>query len=791
MRARYPSSASGITFKSLLTVLAVSLLALGHAAANSAPDKTAATALAPAYGIIPRPVSLTPKEGQFTLTRDTALVINDEKIRPAATLFRDLITPATGFSLKITSKAPAGPAIRLILTEGGDNPEAYQLSVSPTQVSITASGTAGLFYGLQSLRQLLPVDIDSPAVINHTPWTVPAVEIDDAPLYEYRGLHLDVSRSFFDVAFIKRYIDFIALHKMNRFHWHLTDNQGWRMEIKTYPKLTEIGATRPETVIGHTINRDPHYDGAPVTGYYTQDQIREVVAYAAAREVTIVPEIDIPGHASALLAAYPEIGCVAKDFKVKTRFGVFLDNVCPTEEAFAFLDNIFAEMVELFPGPVLHIGGDEILFDQWQDCAPCTEIIKRENLEDYHGLQSYFIKRVEKLVQKHGKQMAGWNEILDGGINPSAIIYSWTGTQAGIEAAQAGHDVIMAPSRHIYFDQYESLNLDEPQSIHSITPLHEVYHYDPMPAELTPGQQKHILGAQGHIWTEYLRSPRRVEYALFPRLSALSEITWTPKDQQSWPDYLIRLDRYFQRLDLMEINASRATYKVYGEPLVTGRTLSLTLKVEGHDHAIRYTVDGSKPTARSPLYTGPLTFNQKVTVRAVGQNITTGALYGDYRQSFEPHKAMGRKITFNAAPIVGENAHPQATLIDGLRATDRIFQLAEWSQWYDTDLEAVIDLEKMTEVSEVRLGVEAGQYRRLHPPKSISVMTSADNKTWRSVAQLNEAKIRASGPTVSLPFPAQKARYIKIIATKNDKVLSAQYEKMVPVSIFIDEIIVQ
>lgn len=760
------------------------LLALGLTGCNEAIEATEKAhdnlVESPAPVIVPLPKQLEVTEGAFVLNEETRFLVRGDAEATIAEFFKDLIAPATGLHPAIIHDASiVDNTIEFALSEGVTAEEGYQLSVQPGHVRVTAATPAGLFYGAQTLRQLLPVAIEKQFPMGNTDWSIPAVEIEDEPRFEYRGMHLDVSRTFFPPKSIKRYIDFIAMHKMNKFHWHLTDNQGWRLEIKKYPRLTGVGSQRRETVIGHTMDRNRSYDGKPHGGYYTQDDVRDIVAYAAARHIDVVPEIDIPGHATAMVVAYPELSCVKAETEVTRSYGIFLEVLCPTETTFSFLDDIFKEMDGLFPYPYVHIGGDEILRDQWEESAEAKAVMEKEGLKNTLELQGYFVKRVEKLVEGYGRKIIGWNEILEGGIDSSAVIMSWTGVQGGIEGAKHGHDVIMTPGTHTYFDQYQSVSLDEPMSIHDFTDLEEVYHYDPIPQELTVEEAKHIKGSQGQIWSEYIHDIQRIEHAILPRMGALAEVVWSPKENRDWAGFQRRLPELFARYEAMDANPSYAIYKpsVHGSLMDSGN-MGVSLKA-GAGTIIRYTLDGTKPTWQSPVYDGPFVLNESAIVRAVGQNIATGNLHGDARLTFEKHKALGKKIVAGTASEL---------LLDGLHARDRIYQVREWAGVAPDDFMSVIDMGLETLVQRVSVGIEAGQYRKLHRPKAFEVFLSNDNTTWTSVGALDEAAIRLAGNTLTVSFEPTSARYIKIIATNGGTYFSAQYQADKRKNIQIDEI---
>lgn len=508
------------------------------------------------YNIIPKPIKLEAQPGKFILTADTkiALLTQDEGFQQVAQSIQQLIGPSTGFSLEISDAKRSKNAIVLEQDPSIANPEAYKLTITPKLITITAGKANGAFYGFQTLRQLLPPQVEEKSVVAGLEWSAPCVNIDDAPRYGYRGMHLDVGRHFFPADFVKRYIDLMALHKMNRFHWHLTEDQGWRIEIKKYPKLQEIAAWRKETIIGHNRDQPQRFDGQRYGGFYTQEEIKDVVKYAKDRFIEIVPEIEMPGHAQAALAAYPELGCTPGPFEVATKWGVFKDVFCPNEQTFQFLEDVLTEVMPLFPYEYIHIGGDECPKDRWKESAFCQELIKKEGLKDEHELQSYFIKRMEKFITSKGKKLIGWDEILEGGLAPEATVMSWRGTAGGIEAARQRHDVIMTPTTYCYLDYYQSKDPKEPLAIGGYLPIDSVYSYDPMPAELTAEEGKHILGVQCNVWTEYMVAPAQVEYMAYPRAIAVAEMGWTPQADRDFADFKQRLTQHSRRLNELKVN---------------------------------------------------------------------------------------------------------------------------------------------------------------------------------------------------------------------------------------------
>jgi hexosaminidase len=519
-------------------------------------------AAAPAPPLVPRPVRVTLKPGSFTLTGAT-IITTDPASRALGAMLADYLYPATGFRLAVRSSAAASAAgarviaIRLDPTLTALGPEGYRLEVSPSRVAITAARPAGAFYGLQTLRQLLPAEIFRQAPVPATVWASPAVSIEDYPRFAWRGLHLDVGRHFMPKEFVKKFIDLLALHKLNRFHWHLTEDQGWRIQVKQYPRLTDVGAWRRQTIVGRPDQDSTkwRFDGEPHGGFYTQDDVREIVAYAQARFVTIVPEIEMPGHTRAAIAAYPELGNTGDTLAVWTSWGVSANIVNPGEPTIRFFQNVLTEVMDLFPGRWIHVGGDEADKRQWKASPLAQARIHELGLKDEEALQGYFTRRMDEFLTAHGRRLVGWDEILEGGLAPNAVVMSWRGEDGGITAARAGHDVVMAPGSHTYFDHYQSADTAaEPLAIGGFLPLDTVYAYEPIPAALTPEEARHVLGAQGQLWSEYIPDAKRAEYMAFPRACALAEVLWTPRDQKDYADFLRRLAPHLERLTVLDVN---------------------------------------------------------------------------------------------------------------------------------------------------------------------------------------------------------------------------------------------
>jgi hexosaminidase len=509
------------------------------------------------YPIIPKPIEIFPSEGTFTLS-DKITIVANTNAQAEANYLRSYLE--THYRLKLSIKTLDEPfsglkpqVIYVLSYNSPVNPqtgnEAYWLSIKKDHILIDAKDPAGVFYGIQSLIQLIPAS---------APLEIPCADINDVPHYSWRGMHLDCCRHFFTKEEVKKYIDYLAFYKLNTFHWHLTDDQGWRIEIKTYPKLTTVSSQRKQTLVGRPAKNNV-YDGKPYGGFYTQEDIKEVVAYATTRHITIVPEIEMPGHVLAALAAYPEYSCKGGSFEVGDTWGVYDDVLCAgKEQTFAFMENVLTEVCSLFPGKYIHVGGDECPKERWKTCPQCQARIKKENLKDEPALQSYFMTRIEKFVNGKGKQIIGWDEILEGGLAPNAAVMSWQGTEGGILAAKQKHYVVMTPGKPFYFDHYQVKDhTDEPLAIGGFNPLDSVYNYTPTPAVLTADEKQYILGAQGNVWTEYMPDFKQVEYMSMPRMAALAEVLWLPAFKKNYPDFISRLAVNAKLLDKMKVNYAR------------------------------------------------------------------------------------------------------------------------------------------------------------------------------------------------------------------------------------------
>ncbi|HTK82534.1 MAG TPA: beta-N-acetylhexosaminidase, partial [Bacteroidota bacterium] len=511
--------------------------------------------------VIPRPVEEKYSTGSFILDRKTeiATISSNQELAPVAEYLGNFLEKGTGFVLpSLANGNPPKSNYILLEQDASLGNEGYELTVQKGSVRLRGGDQAGVFYAVQSLLQIMPPEIFRRDGLNKVAWKIPCATIIDKPRFPWRGMHLDVCRHFFPIEFVKRYIDFLAIYKMNTFHWHLTDDQGWRIEIKRYPKLTEVGGWRNGSMVGPYYNMK--FDTIRYGGFFTQAQIREVVAYAASRYITVVPEIEMPGHALAALASYPELSCTGGPFEVGKAWGVFDDVFCPKETTFTFLENVLSEVCELFPGKYIHVGGDECPKVRWKECSSCQDLMKKEGLKDEEQLQSYFVSRIEKFLNTKGKNIIGWDEILQGGLAPNASVMSWRGTEGGIAAAKQHHNVVMTPGDYCYFDHYQGNPKYQPLAIGGYTTVEKVYWYDPVPSQLKPAERKYILGAQGNLWAEYITTPQQMEYMALPRMAALAEVDWSLPKNKNYQEFRGRLIRHFKVLDYVGANYSKALY---------------------------------------------------------------------------------------------------------------------------------------------------------------------------------------------------------------------------------------
>ena len=718
------------------------------------------------YEIIPKPLDVNCKGDASFLLKDGVAVIypeNNRKMQDNAEFLVDYVEKQTGVKLTSHAGMPVDGAICLTLDLSDDNAEAYKLIVNDKRVCISGASEAGVFYGIQTLRKSLPVAQDINVNLS-------AVEIYDKPRFAYRGAMLDVARHFYTVDEVKTFIDMLALHNINRFHWHLTDDQGWRIEIKKYPKLMSVASERKETVVGRWYSGI--YDGKPYGGYYTQDELRDVIDYAAKRHITIIPEVDLPGHMQAALTAYPELGCTGGPYEVRTIWGVSQDVLCVGNDfTLQFVKDVLSEVADIFPSEYIHIGGDECPKVRWEKCPKCQERIKSLGLKSdakhtkEQRLQSYMIQEAAKYLKEKGKRIIGWTEILEGGLVPDATLMSWIGESGGIEAAHQHHDVIMTPNTYLYFDYYQSKKVeDEPLAIGGYLPIEKTYNYEPMPKELTKEEQQYIKGVQANLWTEYIPVFSQVQYMVLPRLGAAAEVQWTDPSKKDYKDFLRRVPHLVAVYDCYGWNYATHVYDVNVD--MKADTVNHVLNVQLStmaDDPIYYTLDGQDPTEKSLKYTKPFTIDQSVVLK-------TMAVHPDRTSKISVDTIRLNKATLKPVVLLQPNESRfspdgPVVLVDG-RNGNHSFDTGAWLAVADNDLEAVINMQAETILSSASVHVYVRKDAWLFDARGFSVSVSSDNKNYKEVASQEYKQMQESDSDGiiehELSFDPCKATYVKI-----------------------------
>lgn len=744
------------------------------------------------YDIIPKPMSVEmPNSGEFfTLNKNTVITYTsgNEALESNADYLQGIIEHLTGLKLKISSETKEENAI--VLKDNADisNPEGYELRVEPKVISINGSTAAGNFYGIQTLIKSLPLKSKGNV-------RFPEVTILDEPRFAYRGAHFDVARHFFPADSVKSFIDMIALHNINRFHWHLSDDQGWRIEIKSRPLLTELGSKRKGTVIGRNTGK---YDSIPVEGFYSQEEIRDIIDYAAKRHITIIPEIDLPGHMQAALNAYPELGCFNEKYDVWEQWGVSENVLCAgKEETVKFLEDVLGEVADLFPGELVHIGGDECPKEHWEECVTCQLKIRELGLKtDENGtkeskLQSYIMKRASDFLESKGKRIIGWDEILEGGMSEDVIVMSWRGEAGGIEASKKGHDVIMTPNNYMYFDYYQTLDKeDEPLAIGGYVPLEKVYSYEPVPSELNEEEGKHILGVQANLWTEYISSMDHVRYMELPRLAALSEVQWSnhPKD---YKDFVKRLPGMFKHYDANGYRYSTHVYDITGKsrsnPL--DRNIEYTLSM-ADEIPIYYTTDGSEPGLQSMIYSEPLKLNESAVIKAV--TFPQGEIGKLFTDSVTINKATWKKVTISTPPHPSYREGAPDILTDGCFGGNAVAP-GEWLGFNSNEIIMEIDLGEKEEISSVTIRTLTVTGSWIFDMRGIHIETSLDGRDWQTVAMEKYPALDKDYNTIlthKVTFTEKEAQFLRLIIDVEKEIPSWHDAAGNHAFVFIDEIIV-
>ena len=748
------------------------------------------------YELIPYPNDMEQMSGRFSFDDDTQIFISPEcgdEVNEILAQFAEQFGKTAGKDLKIAEKE--GKNMMVVKIDTTMSQEAYRLNISKKKIEITAATPNGVRYALQTIKQLLPVAIYGETLSADENWSVPCTTINDAPRFGYRGMHLDVARHFFTLDEVKRILNVMAVHKLNTLHWHLTDDQGWRVEIKKYPRLTEVGSIRNKTMIRKEWD---NYDTTPYGGFYTQDELRDMVKYAADLGITIIPEIDLPGHMMAALASYPELGCTGGPYEVSGQWGIRDDVLCVgKEKTFEFIENVLLEIIDIFPSKYIHIGGDECPKVRWEKCPKCQARIKAlglksdKNHSKEERLQSFVINHIEKFLNDHGRQIIGWDEILEGGLAPNATVMSWRGESGGIEAAKQKHDVIMTPNTYLYFDYYQAKDTEnEPFGIGGYLPMERVYSYEPMPASLTPEEQQYIKGVQANLWTEYIATFSHAQYMVLPRWAALCEVQWSTPDKKNYEDFLSRLPRLIKWYDAEGYNYAKHVFDVKAEftPNPADGTLDITLTTI--DNApIHYTLDGTEPTSTSPVYDGALKIKENADFSAIAIRPTGNSRVVSEKIDFS--KSSMKPIVANQPVNKQYEFKGVSTLVDGLKGNGN-YKTGRWIAFRGNDMDVTIDLKQPTEISSVAIStcVEKGDW--VFDTRGLSVEVSEDGTNFTKVASEAYPAMKETDKNGvydhKLTFTPVTAQYVKVIASPEKSIPEWHGGKSYPGFLFVDEI---
>lgn len=719
------------------------------------------------YQVIPLPQEIIVDESAPGFLLSDATVISypaeNDTLRRNAELLAEYLKTLTGNTLQITDQTPESNVIRLTDGLTNENTEAYKLTVNENAIEIQGASAAGNFYGIQTLRKSIPSAAKQTVIF-------PAVTINDAPRFPYRGAMFDTSRHFFPVDSVKAFIDMLALHNINRFHWHLTDDQGWRLEIKKYPLLTEVGSKRSGTCVGKDFESS---DSIPYGGFYTQDEAKEIVKYAADRHITVIPEIDLPGHMLAALTAYPELGCTGGPYEVWRRWGVADDVLCAgNDTTMAFINDVLTEVTEIFPSEYIHIGGDECPKVRWEACPKCQARIKALGLKsDSHStaeqkLQSYVMESAAKALAGLGRKMIGWDEIIEGGLFPGATVMSWRGEEGAQQAAQQGHDAILTPTNFCYFDYLQSQDTDlEPFGIGGYVPVSKVYSLEPVSPNLTPEQAKHILGAQANLWTEYIPNLSHVQYMELPRLAAMSEVQWTAPEKKDFNDFTKRLPRMIAQYDAQGYNYAKHIFDIQGGLVSVPEEHVIKAEFRTIDDApIYYTLDGTEPTEKSTLYSEPVVLDKTSTIKAIAIRPTGASRM--FVDSVSFHKAASSEVTLGTEPHSRYRTTGGSVLTDGRFGTSS-FNTGEWLGFNGTPLVATIDLGSVQEISSVTVRTLIDTPNWIFDTRGITIEVSSDGKEFSKVAERKYPQMTGHKSDIishTIMFEKVSAQYVKVTA---------------------------
>ncbi|PCH74806.1 MAG: beta-N-acetylhexosaminidase [Flavobacteriaceae bacterium] len=741
--------------------------------------------------IIPKPLFTELKTGLFVFDKQTTICQLDLEAKEAVSLLSRKFKLASGMDLTVRIQEENPTNTIVFISDTSLVKEGYVLEISAENIRIKAHSKQGFLYGVQSVLQLLPVQIESSELVKNVDWIVPNIVIKDQPRFQWRGLMLDVSRHFFKVDEVKEVIDGLSKLKMNVLHLHLVDNQGWRIAIKKYPKLTSVGAFRIESENKQLREINGKEEGYTQTqgGFYSQEDIREIVAYATLKGIEVIPEIELPAHVASSVAAYPSLSCgIYSDEEPDANWenpGMYCVG---KESTFEFLENVLLEILPLFPSKYVHIGGDEAGKGTWKKCKECQQRIKNEGLSGEDELQSYVIKRMEKFLSSKGKKLMGWDEILEGGLAKDATVMSWRGVEGGWEAAKHGNDVVMTPGSHCYFDHYQGPKSEEPLAWGGFTTLSKVYEFDPIVAGMSPKEQAHVLGGQANLWTEYIPTVSHMEYMLYPRLAAMSETLWSPKASRDWDDFSQRLMPLLNRYEFLGINYAKSAFLVTYEAVITSdkKELEISLQNEFSGTDIRYTLDGSPVTATSATYLSPFIIRETNTVKAsVFENdIPVGKLL---EQSFVYHKAIGKSVSYISEINNSYKGTGVYNMVNSIRGSKN-FHDGHWQAWLDMDMELLIDLEVETEVENVIVGAMENQIPGIYFPTGFKVLLSLDGTNFKEAGVLKRDFVKNEIPLLKdfkIEFTPTQARYVKVVVEGYKK-----EKKTGGVFIFIDEVFI-
>ncbi|MEN8126005.1 MAG: family 20 glycosylhydrolase [Bacteroidota bacterium] len=741
--------------------------------------------------IIPKPVELILDKGVFQFSENTQFVVVNASQKEIANTLVNKFKKTAGWNLKVLNTKPQNNYIQFII-DGSLTTESYNLTVSKETIRIKASGNAGFIYGLETIRQLLPVAIESKEIVSNTDWVIPNLTIQDQPRFKWRGLMLDLSRHFFEKEYIKSTIDRLAMHKMNVLHLHLVDDQGWRIEIEKYPKLTEIGAWREDQEDIAWNGREKTKAGKKGTygGYLSQADLKEIVAYAATRNIEIIPEIEMPAHVMSAIAAYPELSCF------ETPIGVPSGGVWPIteiycagkESTFEFLENVLLEVMEIFPSKYIHIGGDEATKTNWEKCQHCKKRMKKEGLKDVEELQSYFVKRMEKFINSHGKKLIGWDEILEGGLAPEATVMSWRGVKGGLEAAAQGHDVVMTPGSHCYFDHYQGPQNEEPIAFGGFLPLSKVYQFDPIIDSMNEEEAKHVLGGQANLWSEFITTNSHSEYMIYPRIAALAEVVWSPKELRDWNDFSDRIKVMFNRYEFLGINYAKSSYLLTASSEADLKRMSVQLKLQNEfpNADIRYVLGDEELNKNANKYIKSIELKETTTIKAslFEDEKPVGRVFTD---TIKFHKAVAHKVSYTNMYSDNYKGSGEFNLVNTLRGTKN-FHDGKWQGWIGENMEVIIDLEKEEEISQVTVGSMENQGAGIYYPIAVEVLISMDGKSYQKAGEIKRGYAKNYNSELKnfiVKFPKVKTRFIKVNAIKMKQSPSGG-----GVWLFVDEILV-